>query len=797
MTVTIDRRSRDAQRVPASVIAVSGLELERKGISAPRALFAASPYLEVADQRGEVQIYMRGLGDSDEAGIGESAVTTYVDGVYIPRARGFRTLFFDAERVEVGIGPQPTLRGVGSQAGTVHVVNKPAKLGEWSADGSLQLGSYNQRLMRGAVNVPIGSRLALRWAIASENHDAFYENRNGAPLSTTAEDADRWAYRVSGRWEPADTVAVTFRFDDAQERGAGAPGINFTSLLASGLRPSEVPNARAAAFVGNSPSQDVDHWGMSASVELDLGRVGLEALSSYRSLTFREHTGYNEAYFFGSRPPAPDSYADTVWHTRSRTTSNEVRVFSLDSARLRWMIGFFHSSEAQSIFLGQVNDPAVEGRLGQELSLDDVPSGTLAGYVDTTTEITDSFRTIAGFRLASQYREIHGIAGGFTLQCNEQVLAQAQRNDPNARCQPPAAGRGETASRWGTPGFAFRENGRSDYVAGSDAQTIKGAASRIDTFENGVESWGSRDNVDQFLAQPGADVGNDFIEQRSRFATVLPDFRLGGEWDIGERSLAYLTFTTSHRSGGVNLDTSAQRDTQESTYDTSTLYATEFGSKNTFWDKRLMLNGAAFWYAQSNTQVAVAQELDAVNPVQRYNVGDSTVLGLSVDALAYVSHGISARSSVSVIDARYDGGALIDPRDASATPTSIEGHYLPRVPRLTLACGLAQVFPTSVGSFDWSLYGQAKSPMYMTAFNGKGTNASGGEAPLLSDEVPWTTRIDLAVGFSRAEGDLRFDAFVSNLTNTTYMTGLLAAPNAHWRFFNPPRQIGVRVSMYL
>jgi iron complex outermembrane recepter protein len=174
-------------------------------------------------------------------------------------------------------------------------------------------------------------------------------------------------------------------------------------------------------------------------------------------------------------------------------------------------------------------------------------------------------------------------------------------------------------------------------------------------------------------------------------------------------------------------------------------------------------------------------------------------LGASVDALGYLSYGFSAKLSAVLTDARYLGATIVDSRLGSAADTTVDisGNFMPRAPRLALAYGLSQTVPTSVGEFDWSLSGQTKSTMYMTPYNGEGRDSAGNENPLLSDVVPWTTRLDASVGYTRSEGDIRFDAFVANLTDATYMTSLLAASSVNLRFFNPPRQFGLRVSMYL
>ncbi|MGE5783101.1 MAG: hypothetical protein ACM3ZE_00855 [Myxococcales bacterium] len=44
---------------------------------------------------------------------------------------------------------------------------------------------------------------------------------------------------------------------------------------------------------------------------------------------------------------------------------------------------------------------------------------------------------------------------------------------------------------------------------------------------------------------------------------------------------------------------------------------------------------------------------------------------------------------------------------------------------------------------------------------------------------------------------MRLDAFVDNVTNVTYMTSLIAQAGQNQRFFSAPRQMGVRLTMYL
>jgi len=84
----------------------------------------------------------------------------------------------------------------------------------------------------------------------------------------------------------------------------------------------------------------------------------------------------------------------------------------------------------------------------------------------------------------------------------------------------------------------------------------------------------------------------------------------------------------------------------------------------------------------------------------------------------------------------------------------------------------------------------------MTVFNGNGIDSQGNVNPSLSDVVPSYTRLDLGVGYTRPDGKARLSAFASNVTNVAYMTTFINQPNLNLRYFNAPRQVGVRLNLY-
>jgi outer membrane receptor protein involved in Fe transport len=83
----------------------------------------------------------------------------------------------------------------------------------------------------------------------------------------------------------------------------------------------------------------------------------------------------------------------------------------------------------------------------------------------------------------------------------------------------------------------------------------------------------------------------------------------------------------------------------------------------------------------------------------------------------------------------------------------------------------------------------------MTIFNGDGYDSQGNLVPHFQDSQPAYFRADASVGFTRPDGETRFEAFVTNATNVAYMTWLIGSPDVHIRYYNPPRQIGARITM--
>jgi iron complex outermembrane receptor protein len=777
IVVTANRRRMNVQDYAGSATAFSQDELQRAGIVSVRDLSKATPSVEIGTSEGNTEIFIRGIGSNYDTELGDPAAALHIDGVYIPRPRGVGSMLFDTERLEIARGPQGTLRGRNSTAGTVNVITNKPVLGEWAGNATLQLGNYSQRLARAMINVPIGEDLAVRLAAFSEVHSPFYDN--GGPVYTLkpSESADALAYRASIKWVPVDVLTVNVSQDYAREGGTGYSGSNFASALQSGLLPEEVPNPRAVYYRGPQANQDMIHWGAKGDVVLDLGPVLLNYLGSYRDMTYSQITAANAGVAYpGQQPPDIDNWGTSYWHTTSKSVVQELRLYAPDKASFRWTVGGFLFNEAQTAFLGTTADKS-NGFAGVEYNMPDVDAQSYAGYADATYDLLQTLRLSAGARVTADSKSRDGVGYVYSFSGIEEPF------------------------RFGTEGFKFKMRNRTDYTASGGAP--------FQDFRAGIARFGARDTIDAALNGTGVmqDV-NQLNEQHGKYDATFVDFRIGSDYDLTDDNLLYVNFATGHQSGGFNDTAKVNGVTLSPTYDPEALYATEVGSKNSFFDGKLVANAAAFWYHYTNQQFTSIVQLtdtgntDAVAASSlRYNAARSRVLGVEAELNGRLPAGFRARVAATALDARVTRGKVADTRvgyGAGDQPVvDLADHILPRAPLLSLNYALGQTIRTQIGDFDWTVAAQTRTKQYMTAFNGEGVDSMGKTNPNLSDVVPSYTRFDINVGYTRPDGGLRLELFCNNVSDIVYMTTLINTPGLNIRFFNPPRQFGVGLTVAL
>jgi iron complex outermembrane receptor protein len=191
------KKSENMQDVPISIEVLDSAKLEKLHIANLDDYVKFSP--SVAYVRGEGQggngqpgtshIYMRGVvsGGTNHSG-SQPSVGSYLDEQPVTTIDGTVDVhIYDIQRIEVLEGPQGTLYGASSQAGTVRIItNKPDPTkfeASYEVGGNhVQHGGFGYEV-DGMVNLPISPSLAVRLVGWKEHDGGYIDNVAGTNTS--------------------------------------------------------------------------------------------------------------------------------------------------------------------------------------------------------------------------------------------------------------------------------------------------------------------------------------------------------------------------------------------------------------------------------------------------------------------------------------------------------------------------------------------------------------------------------------------------------------------------------------
>jgi outer membrane receptor protein involved in Fe transport len=187
VTVTAQKRTENLQKVPISIQVLSSTKLKQQNVTDFDSYAKLLPSVSYQTAGpGFAQVYMRGVssgGDGNHSGPLPS-VGVYLDEQPVTTIQGALDLhIYDIQRIESLAGPQGTLYGASSQAGTLRIItNKPDPSGfaaGYSAEINATSGGGMGHIVEGFVNEPISSNAAIRLVGWSEHDGGYIDNVPG------------------------------------------------------------------------------------------------------------------------------------------------------------------------------------------------------------------------------------------------------------------------------------------------------------------------------------------------------------------------------------------------------------------------------------------------------------------------------------------------------------------------------------------------------------------------------------------------------------------------------------------
>ncbi|NMW30488.1 TonB-dependent receptor [Altererythrobacter sp. RZ02] len=691
--VTADRREQSLQDFAGTAFVVTGEELLQRGVQDFTDLQDEIPGLSVANNGGNVEVFIRGIGSSNNTELGDPAASFHFDGVNIPRPSGIGSAFYDIERVEVNVGPQGTLRGRNATAGSVNAISFKPGLGIWDAGLEAEYGNYNQRSLRGALNIPIGENVAVRFAGLYLAHDSYYNNVGPVQGIGVAEEVENFSGRAQILFKPTDRLTVVVAGDYISEGGTGYTGTNYALPLgeiADGNLQSldQINDPRDVIARGITPDLNTDHWGIRSTITYETDDMTIEYIGSYRDAVYDYEAttplspnfpGVIDALSGGAGNPnadiilqeSLDNFSRFRIISDSRSQFHELRLFNTEGPWI-WSVGAQYINEKQFSFLGSTGD-RTPFFSGIEFNTN-TDSEAWAVYGDMTYSVTDRFRLTGGARVTKDKKERNGVAARYAIALG----------DGNFNCC--------LGVRVGTEGFEFAARDRTIINPDTDADGTISDQEVFDFYANGIAQFGDRDNLDEILnfgpfpgffgtvpGRPdcldtnfgdgltcngfepsgqftfGVPFQGQIFQQDGNYEDEFFDWRLRGEYDITDDHLVYALVSNGHKSGGFN-DNLGDLGVAP-TYETESVVLYELGSKNEFYigDVRARLNGSIFYNDYSDqvftSLLSVAQAVQFTNTFG----GQTITLPDNTSQALIVSFSFNAADS-EIYGAQIDGG---------------------------------------------------------------------------------------------------------------------------------------------
>ena len=409
--VTARKREQRSFDVPLSVSTIRGEKsdaLRSSGMDV-RFLSNRTPSLQMESSFGRVfpRFYIRGLGNTDFDLNASQPVSVLYDGIVLENAllKGFPA--FDLNRIEVLRGPQGTLFGRNTPAGTVKFESaRPTQTLE--GYGRLSYGRFNSSNFEGVVSGPlIPSVLSTRLSLLDQRRGDWINNE-----FTDEDDALGGYQDMAGRlqflWTPTPELEAWVKFH-ARDLDGTARLFRANTLL-KGQGDLVKDFARDSIAHDGRNVQTLSTRGLAAEVRYDIGGFELVSLTGLERLTTFSRGdidgGYGAAFSLPSGPgespiPFPSETASGI--PTLRQFSQEVRLMSTERYRFAYQFGLYYFREF--VEMEDFNYNTLAGGTQDGLVRQEQLAIARAAFAALTFRLVEDLELGAGLRLSNDTKD--------------------------------------------------------------------------------------------------------------------------------------------------------------------------------------------------------------------------------------------------------------------------------------------------------------------------------------------------------------------------------------------------------
>jgi iron complex outermembrane recepter protein len=389
ITVTAQRRVERAQDVPISDSAVSASEALSRGITDMTSLQMAVPGLVIDHTANEGNIFIRGVGTNLFGPSSEQTVAVYVDGVYMPSPEANLFSFNNIDRVEVLKGPQGTLFGRNTTGGVVQVITKDPST-TFGGDVSVGYANYDTVTSQGYVTGGVLPDLAADLAVMYENQGIGWGHNFTTDRENGIEAKDNYSLRSKWKFTPSDATTIRLILDYSRQYS------NYAYQIVPGVHSAVDP---AITYPGPyNALGDLNDFelerekGASLQLDQDAQFFRIVNILSYR------HT---EVGYFLDQDDTPVVAADLNLPSIAHDWTEELQIHSLDSSRIKWLLGGFFYDAYAAYTPVNIDDGAV-------VISDYQKTRSPAGFGQATIPLIADTNFTAGVRYTSEHQSFSG-----------------------------------------------------------------------------------------------------------------------------------------------------------------------------------------------------------------------------------------------------------------------------------------------------------------------------------------------------------------------------------------------------
>jgi iron complex outermembrane recepter protein len=426
IVVTAEKRESTVQNTPISLTAVSGADIQARGLTDLSSLAQSVPGVSLRTSGpGMAEFEMRGVastgGNSPTVGFYYGDISLTAPSASNEGKIVISPALYDLARVEVLRGPQGTLYGSGSMGGTIKVIpNAPNPDGfDASAElvfGDTDHGGFNHG-ENAMVNLPFGSGLGAVRIVGSYSHDAGWIDRVviepgefpvavgntrgnvlAAPIANDyhdVNDVERTTVRVSAVLKPIDGLSITPTFFYQKLSAGGLPYIDSDPGTDAHYQPFDVAESYSDEFKLGS-----------LNVTYRFPILELTSITSYWKRDEPLNQDTTESWTTGlglpGYTPAQGGIgaASAIEYNPTHQTTEELRISSVIDSKWKWLGGYYYEDfhSAWNIVFPSQNGAAIYGSNNLFSYFSPMPIYQQSLFGEVTYNVTDPFAITIGAR---------------------------------------------------------------------------------------------------------------------------------------------------------------------------------------------------------------------------------------------------------------------------------------------------------------------------------------------------------------------------------------------------------------